>query len=297
MVEETRQREDCVEIFRQPAAGQNVRYAGKDIAQGTVPLRRGALLGAAELGVLASIGCSTPICTRRASIAILATGDELAEAGGPMRPGMVRDSNSHTIAALARSAGAIALPPKTVRDDQTATRCAIEAALDADIVVICGGMSVGAHDHVRASLHELGVHERFFGLALKPGKPTWFGTRDKTLVFGLPGNPVSSMVTFILFVRPALRAMSGLSQNTRRITATLMSDYEKTPGRAHAVRCRITAGEGGWQAQPTGEQDSHILTSMLGANGLAIIPTASGPVSAGTPVEIAMLSEDWDMSP
>ncbi|HEY7891065.1 MAG TPA: gephyrin-like molybdotransferase Glp [Solirubrobacteraceae bacterium] len=297
MVERTRSESGYVEVFAATLSGQNVRYAGQDIAAGSVPLARGATLGAAELGVLASLGCDAPPCTRRASVTILTTGDELVDPSTPLRPGLVRNSNLHTIAALTRDAGGELLRTDTVGDDRAATKRAIGQALQADVAVICGGMSVGAHDHVRAGLAELGVHERFFGVALKPGKPTWFGTLGNTLVFGLPGNPVSAMVTFILFVRPALRALSGAAEHTPLITATLLSDYEKAPGRAHAVRCRLTAGANGWEARPTGEQGSHILTSMLGANALAIIPSASGSVAAGETVEAMLLSEGRGVTP
>jgi molybdopterin molybdotransferase len=169
--------------------------------------------------------------------------------------------------------------------------------LTLDSVVVCGGASVGAHDHVKSALAALEVRERFWGVALRPGKPTWFGVREKTLVFGLPGNPVSAMVTFILLVCPALRALSGAAPQPLRTLATMACDYEKSPGRAHAVRCRLRLSETGWEAEPTGPQGSHILTSMLGAQALAIIPSASGTVSAGTRVPIEPLEPfSWEQS-
>jgi molybdopterin molybdotransferase len=181
-----------------------------------------------------------------------------------------------------------------VPDDAELTRRAIERALGAaDVVVLCGGVSVGVHDHVRASLAALGVTEHFWGVALKPGKPTWFGSRGDTLVFGLPGNPVSAMVTFVLFTAPALSALSGRSAGLRRSMATLSSDYAKTPGRAHAVRCRLQLSEHGWNAEPTGAQGSHILTSMLDADALAIIPAAKASVGAGERVEFTLLPDAW----
>jgi molybdopterin molybdotransferase len=132
----------------------------------------------------------------------------------------------------------------------------------------------------------------FWGLALKPGRPTWFGTLGSTLVFGLPGNPVSAMVTFVLLVRPALRALLGMPRQPRRPTALMASDYEKPAGRAHAVRCRITVHEDGWHAEPTGAQGSHVLSSMLGAEALAIVPTDTVAVRAGERVEIEPL-QPW----
>jgi len=150
-------------------------------------------------------------------------------------------------------------------------------------------VSVGVHDHVRPSLEALGAQAVFWGLALKPGRPAWFGTLDSTLVFGLPGNPVSAMVTFVLLVRPALRALLGMPTHEPRLTAVMEHDYEKPAGRAHAVRCRVSAREDGWHAEPTGAQGSHILTSMLGADALAIVPSDTVLVRAGERVEIEPL--------
>ena len=136
--------------------------------------------------------------------------------------------------------------------------------------MICGGVSVGEHDHVRPALEELGVEQVFWGVSLRPGKPTYFGVApDGTLVFGLPGNPVSAMVTFILFARPALLAMQGADPATGRVLARLDADYETVPGRAEAIRVSLASGPDGWVATPTGPQGSHVLTSMLGADGLA----------------------------
>jgi molybdopterin molybdotransferase len=181
-------------------------------------------------------------------------------------------------------------PSAAVADDASSTRAAIAAGLErTDVLVLCGGVSVGVHDHVRAALAELGVHEHFWGVALKPGKPTLFAAHGRTLVFGLPGNPVSAMVTFILFVAPAVRALGGGAEPRRQTSATLSADCEKMPGRAHAVRCRLRLGEHGWEAEPTGAQGSHVLTSMLDADALAILPADSGTVAAGTRVTVELL--------
>ena len=152
-------------------------------------------------------------------------------------------------------------------DDAAETRAAVDEALEGvEIAVVCGGVSVGVHDHVRPSLAELGVKEEFWGLALKPGSPAWFGRRGATLVFGLPGNPVSAMVTFVLLVGPALRAMLGRPVAERDTRRSLDGGYEKPAGRAHAVRCRLHTDEDGLHATPTGPQGSHVLSSMLGAD-------------------------------
>jgi molybdopterin molybdotransferase len=176
------------------------------------------------------------------------------------------------------------------RDARDETRAAVASAVEGvDVAVIAGGVSVGEHDHVRPALAELGAREVFWGVALRPGHPAWFGTLDGTLVFGLPGNPVSAIVTFVLLVAPALDALTGAAGRPRRASAVLDSDYEKPPGRTHAVRCRLQAREDGWHATPTGPQGSHILTSMLGADALAIIPSEASRVAAGERVEIELL--------
>jgi molybdopterin molybdotransferase len=293
-VEQTRSADGRVEVLAAVAPGDYVRRAGEDIRAGQLVLARGTRLGAAELGVLASLGRGEVSCVRRPRVAVITTGDELVALGAPLTPGAIHDANAYSVTALARQSGAELRSVATVPDDAQATRRAIEDALEhADIVVVCGGVSVGVHDHVRPSLAALGVDEHFWGVALRPGKPTWFGARGATLVFGLPGNPVSAMVTFTLFVAPAVDALSGAPGDLRRTTATLTRDYAKAPGRAHAVRCRLTLGEHGWRAEPTGDQRSHILTSMLGADALAIVPTASGDVRAGERVEVALLPHGW----
>ena len=293
-VEQTRTRDGHVEILTEVAPGDYVRLAGEDILTGQRVLTRGTRLGAAELGVLASLGQVEVRCSRRPRVAVITTGDELVAPGSELTPGAIHDANAHSVPALARQLGAEPGSVVTVPDDAQATRHALADALDqADVVVICGGVSVGVHDHVRPSLAALGVDEHFWGVALRPGKPTWFGARGATLVFGLPGNPVSAMVTFTLFVAPALDALSGASSRERRARARLARNYTKSPGRAHAVRCRLLLDERGWQAEPTGDQRSHILTSMLGADALAIIPTASGDVPAGEHVEVELLPQMW----
>jgi molybdopterin molybdotransferase len=251
-------------------------------------LAAGTQIGPSELGVLASVGRASVACTRRPRVHVLTTGDELQPPGEPLRPGAIRNSNAHSVPPLGELAGAELVGVEMAPDDPGATRDALERALAADVVVVCGGVSVGEHDHVRPALEELGAEQVFWGVALRPGKPTWFGTRDRTLIFGLPGNPVSAMVTFQLFVRPAIRTMLGAHEIVERSTAILDEDYPK-PGRAHLVRCRVELRDDGWHASPTGPQGSHVLTSMLDADALAVIPTAAATVHAGERVAIELL--------
>ncbi len=221
-VEDTSLRDGRVTIAVEVEPGNNVRHAGDDIEPEATVLRRGARLGAAELGVLASVGVAEVVCVRRPRLGVLTTGDELQEPGDAPRPGGVRNSNAYTIPALALSSGAEVVATETVTDDPELTRAAIERMLGAEIAVICGGVSVGEHDHVKDALDSLGVEEIFWRVALKPGKPTWFGVGPGgTLVFGLPGNPVSAMVTFLLFVRPAILALLGVEERAGRTSAIL----------------------------------------------------------------------------
>lgn len=289
-VEQTDAMDGVVAVFAAARPGRYVRRVGEDIGAGQTVLRGGSCLGPAELGVLASLGREQAICTRRPRVSILTTGDELVAPAEALRPGAVRNSSAYSVPALARCAGAEVVGVASAPDDPRAIEAAIAAVLMLDVVVVCGGVSIGAHDHVKGALAALEVHERFSSIALKPGKPTWFGVHGQTLVFALPGNPVSSMVTFILLVGPALRALSGANAQPLRTTATLACDYEKSPGRAHAVRCRVHLCATGLRVEPTGPQGSHILTSMLGAQALAIIPSASGSLAAGAQVQIEMLA-------
>jgi molybdopterin molybdotransferase len=278
----------AIEVAVEP--GQNVRRAGEDIEAGETVLEPGVEIAAAEAGVLASLGLASVACTRRPRVHLLTTGDELQEAGEPLRAGAIRNSNTYSVGALVGAAGAELVGTEIVRDDRAATEAALERALAADVAVVCGGVSVGEHDHVRGALAELGAEQVFWGVALRPGKPTWFGVGPAgSLVFGLPGNPVSAMVTFLLFTRPAIRRMLGARDERRRTSAVLEGDYPKRPGRAHLVRCRLELRDDGWHATPTKEQGSHVLTSMLGADALAILPSASGDVRAGERVEIELL--------
>jgi molybdopterin molybdotransferase len=288
-VEDTRASDGAVEVSVAARQGENIRRAGEDVRAGQTVIARGTEIGPAELGVLASLGLARVKCARRPRVSVLTTGDELHEPGEELPAGGIRNTNAYSVPALAARAGAELAGVETAADEPAATREAVKSALDVDVAVICGGVSVGEHDHVRPALAEVGAEQLFWGVALKPGKPTWFGVRGGTLIFGLPGNPVSAMVTFLLFVRPALRAMLGAAPEATRLTAVLDSAIEKRRDRAQAVRCSLEARPDGWHARPTGDQGSHVLTSMLGADALAILPTDKGSVRAGERVTLELL--------
>jgi molybdopterin molybdotransferase len=288
-IEDTQRADGRVAILSAPDAGLNVRRAGEDLRADEIALEPGTVLGPAELGVIASVGCADVRCHRRPTVSVLVTGDELVDPDTALAPGQIHDTNSHTVSSLARLAGASVRAVERVEDEERAVRRALERTLAADVAIVCGGVSVGPHDHVRGALAGLGVSERFWGVALKPGKPTWFGVHDGGVAFGLPGNPVSAIVTFLLFVRPALVAMAGSREDPLRTTAILDEAYPKRAGRAHAVRCRLRLADDGWHVRPTKQQGSHVLSSMLGADCLAFLPTDAEGLAEGSAVEIELL--------
>ncbi len=278
-----------VELAAAVERGRHVRHAGDDVRAGQPLLAPGVRLGPTELGVLASVGRPQVLAGPRARVSILTTGDELIEVGEPLGPGQVHNSSSLVIPALVARAGACVAAVAHARDEPALIGAAIERALAADVVVVTGGMSVGEHDHVADAFGRLGVTRHLAGVALRPGKPFWFGTRERTLVFGLPGNPVSSLVTFLLFVRPALAKLSGEQPHPDRTLALIDQDWPRLETRMEAVRCRLHLRADGWHATPTGRQDSHILTSMRGAAALALIAPGAGAVAKGEAVPVELI--------
>jgi molybdopterin molybdotransferase len=197
------------------------------------------------------------------------------------------------LCAFAIHAGGRATRPTILPDDAAATEAGLSTALgEADVVIVTGGVSVGPHDHVKPALQRLGVEQRFWGVALQPGKPTWFGIRERQLVFGLPGNPVSTAVTFSLFADAAIQTMLGAPPHEPPTSrARLTTDVRRNPGRIQAIRVRLSPGEDGTiEATPNGPQGSHILTSLLGADALALIEPGQGSAAAGSRVELAYLA-------
>ncbi|HET6506614.1 MAG TPA: gephyrin-like molybdotransferase Glp [Baekduia sp.] len=273
---------DTVTLGDDVPAGRNVRAAGDDLKGGSRVLRAGTRVGPAELGVAIGAGRMQLLVHPRPRLAVVTTGDELVPPGTPLRPGQIHDSNGPTLSALAARAGAEVVGHGHAVDDPEATQAVIAGALDAaDVLVLAGGVSVGPHDHVKASLDALGVREILWRVALKPGKPTWLGERDGKLVLGLPGNPVSAYVTFLLFARPALNALQGADAAVPRSEARLAAAVPRNPDRDELIRVRRTPDG---TVEPTGPQGSHVLSSLLGADGLAIVPRGEGELPAGATV-------------
>ena len=288
-VEQTREAGERVTVPEAIAAGQHVRRAGEDLRAGAVVLPAGTVLGPGALAVAVGAGCATLACARRPRVAILCTGDELRPPGTPLGPGEIHNSNGAMLAALARADGAEVVVAEAVRDEPAATRDALAAALArADAIVLSGGVSVGPHDHVKPALEALGVAERFWRVDLQPGKPTWFGTRGEQLVLGLPGNPVSSFVTFALFARPALRALQGAAPLPPRALATLTHDVPRR-GRTQALRVRLDAADGTLRATPSAAQGSHVTSSLPAADALAFVAAGESVAPAGERVPVERL--------
>lgn len=278
---------ETVEIAAAPALGSNVRRAGEDIEPGTELLEAGSRLDAAAIGVLASVGEAEPVCARRPRVALLSTGDELVGVGDELPLGGVRNSNAYALPGLVTAAGGEVVVNERLPDDPEATGAGVARALEAaDVLVACGGISVGPHDHVKGAFIACGAEEVFWRVSLKPGKPAWFGTAGEGLLFGLPGNPVSAFVTFLLLVRPALLALQGADPDRTRIRAALTTAYEKPADRAHAIRVALESGPRGWLATPAPHQGSHVMTSLLGADGLGLIGEATRTVAAGEAIEV-----------
>ena len=268
---------EVVRINESVERGANIRKRGDDMREGEIILRNGTPIHAAEIGVLASVGRTHVRVGRQPTIAILATGDEIVEIDRTPAFGQVANSNSYALAALAQEAGAKAKICGIVRDDLDATIAAIDSSLDCDFIVSSGGVSVGAYDFVKDALDALGAETKFWKVSMKPGKPVVLARVRERLYFGLPGNPVSSMVAFILFVAPSIRKATGQTSNvfaptiSMAVTAPLRSKGDR---RAY-LRVRVIARDGVLVAEPMRAQGSHISTSMLGANGFAIVETGT----------------------
>jgi molybdopterin molybdotransferase len=288
-VEDARE-EDGALVAEPPRAGAHIRPEGGDIRAGAVVALAGRQLNAATLAAIQAAGVAQVDVARRPRVAALATGSELVSVGRALEPGQIYESNLTAIVAQARDAGADVTAAEIVVDDRDATEAAFARALaGADVVVSSGGVSVGPHDHVKPVMAALGVREVFWRLAHKPGKPLWFGVAPGgALVFGLPGNPVSSLICFQLFLRPALATMQH-GHTPPRAVARLAESIPRLRVRDHAVRCRLAPSPDGMLLHPAGPQDSHMIVHAAGADAIALIDAGDGDAPAGQLVEYLLL--------
>ena len=290
-VEYVVQHDNAIEVEGTVDPGAHVRPRGGDIARGDTVVEAGVALGPVQLGALAAAGVAVVRCAVRPRVAILATGSELVAPGAPLEPGQIYESNGVMLAAALAAAGADVELIAPVADDDAAHRAALAHGLEADVLVTSGGVSVGPHDLVRRIEAELGVEEVFWRVAVKPGKPVSFGVRGRTLVFGLPGNPVSSLVGCELFVKPALRALQGLADPLPPPEAgRLATALRRNDARDEYVRARTRVDPDGVVLEPLSGQESHMIARAAAADALVHVPRGAGSIEAGARVEWVRLA-------
>jgi molybdopterin molybdotransferase len=286
MQENTHVEGDILVIDEAPAPGSNIRPAGEDLARGQTVLGSGSYLRPADIAVLASIGAAEVTVYRRPRVAFFSTGDELRPIGAPIAPGEIYDSNRYNLAALLADLGVAAIDLGRVADTPEALRAAFARAVDVDAIVTSGGVSVGAADFVLDVLAETGSVD-FWRVAIKPGKPLAFGTIGKARFFGLPGNPVSTAVTFLQLVRPALvRLAGGVPAPTIRFSLPTMTDLDKKPGRENFLRARLVYDRGEAAVAAIDHQGSGVMRSMSAADCFIVLAADWGSVTAGTRVTV-----------
>jgi len=289
-VEDTAKEDRYTQIFRAVPSGENIRRAGEDVGKGDRVISKGDFVRPAEVGMLASVGRSFVSVYQRPQVAILCTGEELVDVDGELEEGKIVSSNSYTLAAQVKDAGAIPLQLGIARDRKEDIEQKLRQGIRADVLISSAGISVGDYDLVKDVLKDLGMEMVFWKVAMKPGKPLAFGTIGGKPAFGLPGNPVSSMVSFEQFVRPSLLKMMGYQQLFRpTIEAILKEDIRKEPGRRHYMRAVVSFERDRYFVTTTGAQGSGMLISMVKANGLVIIPENQEKVRAGEKVLVQLL--------
>lgn len=282
-IEYVAESDNSVRIEQFVDQNDNIRPRGGDVRAGDVVVDAGVRLGVAHLGALAASGVASVRCSRRPRAAVLSSGTELRPPGEELGPGEIYEANSVLLGAALGTAGAEVerLPP--VPDDRSEHRRALERGLEADVLVTSGGVSVGQHDLMRAVGAELGIEEVFWRVAVKPGKPVAFGVRGETLVFGLPGNPVSSLVGFELFVRPAVLALQGVGDpGPRYESGRLASPLRRGPARDELVRARTRVEADGVWLEPLDGQESHMIVRASGADALVLVPRGDGELAEGS---------------
>jgi molybdopterin molybdotransferase len=289
-IELVRDQGETVEVPQPAPGGANVRPRGGDVRAGEVVVPAGTPLTPPRLAALASTGVATPRCSRRPTVAIVSTGTELRPPGEPLRDGEIYESNGLMLAALLADAGSVVRAPTHAEDDPAALEAVLARGLETDVLVTSGGVSVGPHDLVRDTLARLGVEEVFWGVAMRPGKPLSFGTRGDTLVFGLPGNPVSSLVGAMLFLLPALRALQGHRHPEPPFaTGSLATPATRRPSRDDFQRASLELAGDEVLLRPLSGQESHMIARAAGADALVHVPRGSGDLAPGSAVRYLLL--------
>lgn len=290
--EETEEADDHVVVKGKATSRQHIRFRAEDVREGDVVLRGGMPLRPPEISMLASLGKTFVPVYRKVRVAVLSTGDELIELGEPPSPGKFINSNSLAVAAAVRETGAESLLLGIAPDDLASHAEKISEGLKADALITTAGVSAGDRDLVREVLAELGVVSRFWRVGIKPGGPTAFGTKDGKPVFSLPGNPVSALITFEAFVRPALLRMMGRKRVVRPLVkATLAGEVRKKPGKVHFLRVGIEVRDGVYFVTSAGDQNTGILRTMVLADAIAVLPADKTSFAAGETVDIFLLGE------
>ncbi len=297
-VEKAEEQDGTLLVHGPPRPGAHVRHKGEDIRTGETILLAGTVVGPAEISALAAFSMLSVPVVRKARVAILSTGDELVELGQPLPPGKIHDSNSFALAAAVKQAGGEPILLGIARDDRASLEAQLEEGLEADALVTSAGVSMGDRDLVREVLQALSVRQIFWKIDIKPGRPTAFGMNGTKPVFSLPGNPVSALLTFEEFVRPALLKMMGHRRWLRPLVpALLREELPKKPGRVVFLRVRLERRGGLLRAWASGNQDTGILKTMLLADGIAVIPADQGDLPAGTTVEVQILRDGFSSEP
>jgi len=290
MQEDTQKDGDSILCLDKADVEENIREAGEDVKIGESVLKKGTTLSPAHIGMLAVIGRSQIAVSQRPTVSILSTGDEILELDETPQGPQIFNSNGHMLAAQIKSAGGIPVYLGIAMDTEKDLMEKFEWALKADIVVSSGGVSVGDYDLVKSSLQKMGQDMLFWKVAMKPGKPLAFGRIGKTPIFGLPGNPVSSFVSFEQFVRPSLRKVLGCSDLSHKtVQAKLTRTINKKPGRLHFLSSIVSWADGEYTVTPAGEQGSGILKSAANANGLLIFPLEAEEIKQGQEVAVQLL--------
>lgn len=283
-------RKEFVRIFRELKNGENVRYAGEDVKRGEIVIKKGDILKSGYIGMLASLGISKVKVVRQPKVAILATGDELVEIKERLTPGKIHNSNTYSLYAQVRRAGAVPVVLGIARDKKEELRHKIRKGLSFDMLLVSGGISVGDYDFVKDVLKELGTTIKFWRVAMKPGKPLAFGMMSRVPVFGLPGNPVSGMITFEQFVRPAILKMAGAKELFRfHLPAIVKDDFKKKKQLRYFLRVVLENQNGTLYASLTGPQGSGILKSMVLANGIMELPEELENLRPGDTAQVTYL--------